>query len=254
MPVRRASVVAVLLGALLLSIGTLLLAVRLTSGGADKTATTAPAAVTDGYAFWDVRADGSPARWDPCSAIPWVLQVHGAPEGARAMLETATERITQAGGPRFAYVGPSDETPALTRAAYQPDRYAADAWAPVLVAWAPPGSDGLPLRDSDRAVSLPIAVDGVFVSGQVVFNDRRTLEVDFADRATSWGATAIHEFVHVAGLDHVDDPTQLMHRFAGSGPIEFGEGDLAGLAALAVPGCLDAGTPRHITVDLKPRR
>jgi hypothetical protein len=253
MPARVSAVVAVLVGAVLLSVGTLVLAIRLTAQPA-PTGSTAPAAVTDGYAFWDMREDGSPVRWDQCAAIPWVLRVDGAPPGARSLLEEATARITEAGGPRFTYMGPSDEEPALSRAAFQPDRHGQDSWAPVLVAWAPPHAGGLPLRDSDRAVSLPIAVDGVFVSGQVVFNDRRDLQMDFEDRATSWGATAIHEFVHVTGLDHVDDPSQLMHRFAGSGPIEFGTGDLDGLGALTSPGCLDTPTPRPVTVEVRPRR
>lgn len=253
MPARVSAVVAVLVGAVLLSVGTLVLAIRLTTEPA-PTGSTAPAAVTDGYTFWDVRGDGTPVRWDPCGSVPWVLRVEGAPTGARELLEEAAARITAAGGPRFTYLGPSDEEPALTREAFQPDRHGTDSWAPVLVAWAPPHAGGLPLRDSDRAVSLPIAVDGVFVSGQVVFNDRRELQMDFADRATSWGATAIHELVHVTGLDHVDDPTQLMHRFAGSGPVEFGAGDLAGLGALMTPGCLDTPTPRPVTVDVRPRR
>lgn len=256
MTTRRAAVAAVLFGAVLLSAATVVLAVRLTAPPAapESSGTTAPVAAADGYAFWDVRSDGTPVRWDPCASIPWVLSVEGAPEGARALLEEAAARITEAGGPAFTYVGPTDERPALERPAYLPDRYGSSAWAPVLVAWAPPHTEGLPLLDSDRAVSLPIAVNGVFVSGQVVFNDRKELAVDLGDRATSWGATAVHEFMHVAGLDHVDDPAQLMHPFAGAGPIEFGAGDLAGLAALGVEGCLDAGTPRHVTVEVRPRR
>lgn len=251
MPARVSAVVAVLVGALLLSISTLIAAIWLTAEPTPS-GTTAPAAVTDGYAFWDTLDDGSPVRW--CTPIPWVLRVDGAPSGAREMLEEATARIAAAGGPRFEYLGPSDEQPSLARPAHQPDRYGEQAWAPVLVAWGPPHAGDLPLRDSDRAVSLPIAVDGAFVSGQVVFNDRRDLAMDFADRATSWGATAIHEFVHVAGLDHVDDPSQLMHRFAGSGPVEFGDGDLAGIAALSVPDCPDAGVPRPVDVEVRPRR
>jgi hypothetical protein len=45
----------------------------------------------------------------------------------------------------------------------------------------------------------------------------------------------------VLGLGHVDDPTQLMHRYPGSGPVRLGAGDLAGLAAVGPElGCRSA--------------
>jgi hypothetical protein len=45
-----------------------------------------------------------------------------------------------------------------------------------------------------------------------------------------------HEFAHLAGLDHVPDPSQLMYAYSGFAR-QFGAGDLAGLRALATPGC-----------------
>jgi len=45
-----------------------------------------------------------------------------------------------------------------------------------------------------------------------------------------------HEFAHLAGLDHVPDPSQLMYPYCGGARL-FGAGDLAGLRKLATPGC-----------------
>ena len=46
-----------------------------------------------------------------------------------------------------------------------------------------------------------------------------------------------HEFGHLVGLDHVDDPTQLMYPSTSPAVSTFGGGDLAGLAALGSGAC-----------------
>lgn len=49
-------------------------------------------------------------------------------------------------------------------------------------------------------------------------------------------ATIMHEIAHVAGLTHVEDPTQLMHATS-TEATEFAAGDRAGLAKLGVGEC-----------------
>ena len=50
-------------------------------------------------------------------------------------------------------------------------------------------------------------------------------------------AIIMHELAHVVGLDHVNDPTQLMHA-ENSGQLDFGAGDRAGLALLGTGKCV----------------
>ncbi|MFP4234901.1 MAG: hypothetical protein ACLFUG_08235 [Nitriliruptoraceae bacterium] len=210
-----------------------------------------------GFTVWATNDDGLPVRWDPCQPIEVVLAPRGAPPSAAADLDEALRRIEDASGLPLVGTGTTDERPRGDRSPYQPPRYG-ERWAPILVAWAAPGESGLPLRDTDRGIALPIAVgpegDRTFVSAQVVLNrDRTDLEPGFGDRSDAWGATLIHELLHVLGLDHVDDPEQLMAVFPGSGPVTFGRGDLKGLAAIgAAAGCRPAPEPGPVRLPPPP--
>lgn len=208
------------------------------------------------FRTWVTNDDGSAVRWDPCTTIAWVLNPAGAPVSALADVQVAFERVAQATGLTFTYEGTTDEVPGRERAPYAPDRWD-DRWAPVLVAWAPPGTGDLDLTDGDRAVTVPVSVDvgdgGVFVTGQVVFNAERVLQGGFVTRQSHWGGTILHELGHLVGLDHVDDDGELMYPRPGLGPATWGPGDLAGLGRLgAAMGCLAVPTPQHVEVDYAP--
>jgi hypothetical protein len=221
---------------------------------ADTTATSAgPGASTDGYTVWSRNDDGTPVRWDPCSPIELVVAADGAPPRAREDLDEAIARIEEATGLTLRVAGTTDERPRADRPPYQPDRYG-HRWAPVLVAWSRPHEGGIHLRSSDRGVAVPIAVgptgDRTYVTAQLVLNaDRHDLEPGFEDRSRSWGSTLLHELAHVVGLDHVDDPTELLHVHPGQGPVTLGPGDRAGLAEVgAAQGCREVPTPQHVEV------
>jgi hypothetical protein len=265
----RAAVVAVLGLAVLLAatvVGVAL--VRLGPGGPSATSPSPSAAdedgappatsrgtgaSSDGYAVWARNGDGTPVRWDPCSPIEVVVATEGAPPGAWEDLGEAVARTEDATGLTFRLGATTDERPRADRPPYQPDRYG-HRWAPVLVAWGEPHEGGIRLRSSDRGVAVPIAVgppgDRTYVTAQLVLNAERTdLDPGFEDRAWSWGSTILHELAHVVGLDHVDDPDELLWAHPGEGPVTFGRGDLAGLAAVgAQHGCREVPAPRHVEV------
>lgn len=205
------------------------------------------------YAVWDRNDDGSPVRWDPCTPIEVVVRPDPALPALLDDTAVAIEVLRAASGLDLQLAGPTDERPRGDRPAHATTPEGL-RWAPVLVATAPPGTSGLPLRDSDRGVAIPLAVgtpgDRVYVSGQVVLNrDRDDLVPGSADRATSWGATILHELAHVLGLAHVDDPDELLWTYPGEGPVELGPGDRAGLAAIgAEQGCLVVPEPQPVEV------
>lgn len=215
-----------------------------------------PAESADGYRLWAERADGSAVRWNPCESVDWVLNPTGAPDEAATLVADAFQRVGATTGLQFRYLGTTTEPATDNRPTIDVDRYGRD-WSPILVSWTSP-TDDVALRESDQGLAVPVAVDGVFVTAQILLNADRWLAPDFTERSVSWGGVLVHEIGHVVGLDHVEDPEQLMYRYAGSGPVRFGSGDLAGLAAVGAQSgageCLDAGQPRQVDVEVTGRR
>lgn len=231
-------------GAALLPIGRTLLADP--AGPVVEPSTTAPEPV--GFTLWGRDHRGGPLRWDACEPIDLVLNIDGAPADAERDVRTALALLSGASGLELQLEGSTQERPDIERplVTWDGQRW---RWNPVLVAWAAPGEGGLPLTSQDRGVALPVAVrDGdreAFVTGQVVLNARRTdLKPGFDDRRDAVGATLLHELAHLLGLDHVDDPEELMSVRPGTGPVVLGPGDLAGLRAIGAPaGCTSAPEP-----------
>ncbi len=196
-----------------------------------------------GYVVLEHQDDGSgrPVRWDPCRPIHYVIRARGAPPGGDAAVSSSVAELEQITGLRFQFDGYTDESPVPDRRTFQPSRYG-DRWAPVLVAWTGPRE--YPPMAGYAGLGGPDAVSGRspgqrrFVSGVVLLNR------DYLIQALRWDggrehldAVVLHEFGHLAGLDHVNDPAQLMYRQPTPKPGGFADGDRRGLAALAGGPC-----------------
>lgn len=199
----------------------------------------------EGHRVWAHAADGSVLRWDACRPLELVISRRHLDDERRADVAEAVRRLREASGLELVVVGETDEVPRADR----PLITSTDRgwnWAPVLIGWVEPRETDLPLLLVDRGVALPVAVrDGereAFVTGQIALNAARTdLRSGFADRSDAWGSTLLHELGHLIGLDHVDDPRQLMSAAPGSGPVVFGDGDRAGFERIgAAAGCRPA--------------
>ncbi len=177
-----------------------------------------------------------PVGYDPCEPIRVVHNPQNAPANAQELLETAIRHTEEATGLRIDLAGTSDERDFL-------DRYGGFArrGEPVLVGWATAeevpelagdvaglgGSTAIELRPGRMEY-----VTGTVVLDQELFDD---LDDDPANQSDAQGIVD-HEFGHLVGLDHVNDPRELMHAQQ-AGVTTYGPGDLEGLARLGSIRC-----------------
>jgi hypothetical protein len=182
-----------------------------------------------------------PVAYDPCRPIPVVVNNLRAPAGSAQLLRNALERMTEITGLQFEVEGVSTEVPTFPRQAYQPDRYG-DRWAPVLVLWAseeeiPELRDAAGLGGSSVAVA-PGTSTYAYVTGNVILDGPLFDRLLHSSRGWFLAeAIILHELGHLVGLDHVDDPTELMYH-GSTEVLDFGAGDRTGLAALSSGACV----------------
>lgn len=144
-------------------------------------------------------------------------------------------------GLAFQAEGATDEPATEQREAFQPARYG-DRWAPVLIAWSDPSE--VPDLEGDVAgmggstgVTAGPRGPRVYVSGIVALDGPQLGGLLAAEGGPAQvRAVILHELGHLVGLDHVDDPGQLMH--AREAVTDLQSGDLTGLSRLGAGPCV----------------
>jgi hypothetical protein len=192
-------------------------------------------------AFNSSRPDGSPILFDPCRPIHWVLNPDGMPAGGEPLLREAVAEISAATGLAFVDDGLTEERVSDDRESVQPNRYG-ERWAPVLVDWVDNAEVAYPDEEvagvASRTVVTPSGEPSSarYVTGWVGLN-RAWFTDALADpgRAPVARGLMLHELAHLVGLDHVKDPTQVMH--ATSDTTGLGDGDREGLAIAGAGEC-----------------
>jgi hypothetical protein len=201
-----------------------------------------------GFLFLDRTDQGTPTRWNPCQPIHYVVNDSLAPPGSLADVHEAVRRISAATGIAFVFEGTTDEQATIYREVFQPDRYG-KRWAPVLIAWADPGTSDIPFRRGDRVaagVAVPVIpptrIEDVYVSGWVAINADDPNPPGF-DLPGEQGPVILHELGHLMGLGHVRSVGELMNP-SGGGVTDLGPGDREGLRELgASGGCIRVMEP-----------
>lgn len=199
-----------------------------------------PASASSSYKFLATNADGSPVGYSPCRPLHYVVNSALAPEGAEQLVENAIKTVSEATGIRFIDDGATTEAPSQSRAPYQKERYG-ERWAPLLIAWTTPeqapqlegpvigtgGSTHFSYGDGPKS----------FVTGSLELDAPQiTADLDRRDGAAYATAVILHELGHVMGLEHVEDPRQLMYPEIGA-PDGLADGDLNGLHELGRSPC-----------------
>jgi hypothetical protein len=182
----------------------------------------------------------TPIAFDPCRPVHYVYNPAGGPSDGLAIVRESVTRLQRVTGLKFVYDGVTTEQPSSDRALYQPGRYDASRWAPVLIAWS--DEAGFPALDGRVAgATRPLGLtrsDGrsVYVSGAIVLDEKDLSAAAMPDR-TLVHATVLHELGHLVGLAHTSDRTQLMFAEMQPGIVDYGAGDLHGLAVEGAQAC-----------------
>ncbi|MFE4230562.1 matrixin family metalloprotease [Arthrobacter sp. NPDC056886] len=199
-----------------------------------------PETASTSYKFLATNDDGTPVGYSPCRPLHYVINAALAPQGAERLVEDSIRTISEATGIRFINDGSTSEAPSPTRAPYQKNLYG-DRWAPLLIAWTTPeqapqlkgpvigtgGSTHFSFGDGPKS----------FVTGSLELDAPQIAEdLDRSEGAAYATAVILHELGHVMGLEHVDDPAQLMYPEIGA-PDGLADGDLNGLYQLGRAQC-----------------
>lgn len=176
---------------------------------------------------------GRPARYNPCEPLHYVVNTTNAPPSALDDVQEAARLTAEVTGIEIVFEGATNEPSSKTRRVYIPELYG-ERWAPILIGWT--GFDPAVFREHDVGIAASDVVENdagelVYVSGQMILNAGERLSAGFGAGRT-WGKVILHEWGHIVGLDHVDDPTQVMHGSLVSSPARWGPGDSEGLRAL----------------------
>ncbi|MDV8149566.1 matrixin family metalloprotease [Arthrobacter sp. B10-11] len=199
-----------------------------------------PPLASDSFKFLAINDDGSPVGYSPCRPLHYVVNAGQAPAGSEDLVEEAIGTISRATGIRFVNDGPSTETPAEDRDPYQPEAYG-ERWAPLLISWTTPDASAkLKGQVIGTGGSTHYSFDGgpkTFVTGSLDLDAPQiALELERPQGSAYATAVILHELAHVMGLEHVDDPLQLMYPEIGA-PDGLAAGDLNGLYQLGKTAC-----------------
>ena len=174
---------------------------------------------------------GPPVRWNPCQAIPYLVNLGGYDPSNRSVINEAVERLEAATG--LPLIPAGDTTFMPTSANPWPDGGAdhdivialADEVQTDLVPGNIVGRADISFTSTILAASVVVDMGGV--AGHPDWS------------STGTGPVLLHELGHAVGLGHVNNATQLMNAVASpSGPTTYAAGDLTGLWLVgAAQGC-----------------
>lgn len=189
---------------------------------------------SDAYAFLATRTGtDEPIGWSPCRPIVYQVNPDGAPDDWEDLVGDAVATISSSSGLAFEDAGVTDDRDFE-------DRFtSAGPPRPVLIGWATSEEvDGLAGDVAGLAgpVSRSRGPFQQYVSGRVVLDSDAFEDVGRlrgGDRQQR--AILLHELGHLVGLDHVDDPSQLM--YPTTQVVDLGRGDRRGLALVGRTPC-----------------
>lgn len=190
------------------------------------------------YAFINTQPlSGDPVSFDHCSPIRVVVNPVDAPEGYDELVKASTQHLEAASRFRFDLVGETLDR----RIDHRVSGRDANASDPVLVLWV----DATEVDDLAGDVAGAATSQAVsrapgqleYVTGAIALDSQSYAEMMVTPEGRESAQQILdHEFAHLVGLDHIENPRELMNpEYVGQ--VGFGPGDLSGLERLSAHPC-----------------
>ncbi len=212
---------------------------RLVGMGAERLGAAPEVPAGEGKYRFALTQPGSdqPVGYDPCQVVPVEVNPDGAPERWPELVDTAVSRTSEATGITFELVGESDD-----RDFFERRQTPFGDPPPVLVGWATDEEvEALAGDVAGLGGSTAVEKPGgrrYYTTGSIALDADTfsALEQGGDDDREVSQAIVDHEFGHLVGLAHVNDPRELMHA-EGVSTLRYGAGDIEGLARLGNVPC-----------------
>ncbi|MFI7587220.1 matrixin family metalloprotease [Spongisporangium articulatum] len=191
-----------------------------------------PLSTEGSYKFIHRISKTKPVTWDPCRTVKIYVNPANGPSDAVSLVKYGAARLRATTGIDFRYAGQTKKSQ---------KRAMKGARDGVWVGFHTESSDrtlaGATVGYAGDDVDGATKADAKYYKGAVVL-ESETFKTLRAYRQTSIArAIVMHEFGHIAGLDHVNDPHQLMYPETTRDQLTYGGGDLRGLALLGRGTC-----------------